>query len=265
MGDIPVRFHRLRLARAPVDSEGGLCGYVHAVETFGAVDGPGLRYVLFTSGCAMRCLYCHNPDTWKLRHGELKTVGQVVDDIGRYAAFYRRTGGLTISGGEPMMQADFVGAVFREVKARYGLHTALDTNGAFAGEVPDSWFEPVDLVLLDIKHMDPEKHVDLTGLHVQPTLDFARRLRDMGKATWIRYVLVPGYTDGFDDVEKLADFVATLANVERVDILPFHKMGESKWKELGREYRLEHTPPPDQALIDRVRGQLAKRSLPLAP
>jgi pyruvate formate lyase activating enzyme len=262
VGDIPLRF---RPARAHVDSEGELCGYVHAVETFGAVDGPGLRYVLFTAGCAMRCLYCHNPDTWKMRHGELKTVHEVVDDIGRYAAFYRRTGGLTVSGGEPLLQADFVGEVFRQVKTRYGLHTALDTNGAFAGALPDSWFEPVDLVLLDIKQIDPQKHRDLTGLPLQPVLDFAIRLRAMGKATWIRYVLVPGYTDDFDDVEKLADFVAPLSNVERVEILPFHQMGEAKWKELGKEYRLVDTPVPDQALIDRVRSQLASRSLPVVP
>lgn len=261
MGDIPLHF---RPARAHVDSKGEPWGHVHAVETFGAVDGPGLRYVLFTAGCVMRCLYCHNPDTWKIRHGELKTVRQVVDDIGKYAAFYRRTGGLTISGGEPMLQADFVGEVFRQVKARYGLHTALDTNGAFAAAVPDSWFDPVDLVLLDIKQMDPAKHVDLTGQPLQPTLDFALRLRDMGKAAWIRYVLVPGYTDDFDDVEKLADFVAPLSNVERVEILPFHQMGEGKWKELGKEYRLADTLPPDQALLDRVRSQLESRSLSIA-
>jgi pyruvate formate lyase activating enzyme len=177
----------------------GAGGYVHAAETFGGADGPGLRYVLFTSGCKMRCLYCHNPDSWTRRDGEWKTVDDVVGHVGRYTTFYRRNGGLTISGGEPLVQADFVGAVFRQVKARYGLHTTLDTNGALAGGLPDSWFDAVDLVLLDIKQMHPAKHKALTGLDLQPTLDFARRLSDMGKPVWIRYVLVPGYTDDVED------------------------------------------------------------------
>ena len=238
-------------------------GYVHAVETFGAVDGPGLRYVLFTAGCRMRCLYCHNPDSWTMRDGQRETVEEVVNDIGRYAAFYRRTGGLTISGGEPLMQADFVGEVFRQAKQRFELHTALDTNGALAGGVPDAWFDAVDLVLLDIKHMDPDRHRELTGRDVQPTLAFATRLAEMGKPVWIRHVLVPGYTDDLLDIERLADFIAPLENVERVEILPFHKMGEAKWKELGRKYRLEDTPVPSQALIDRVRKQFECRGLPV--
>lgn len=247
------------------DSDGcaGLGGYIHAAETFGAADGPGLRYVLFTAGCKMRCLYCHNPDSWTRRDGQWKSVDEVVHDIGRYARFYRRTGGLTISGGEPMLQADFVGEIFRQVKHRYGLHTTLDTNGALAAQVPDSWFDAVDLVLLDIKQIDPAKHRALTGLGVQPTLDFARRLSDMGKPAWIRYVLVPGYTDAAADVEKLADFVATLTHIERVEILPFHKMGEAKWKNLGRKYQLQDTPVPDQALVERVKNQFARRSIPV--
>lgn len=241
----------------------GLGGYVHAAETFGAVDGPGLRYVLFTAGCKMRCLYCHNPDSWTLRDGQWQTVDAVVNEIGRYARFYRRTGGLTISGGEPLLQADFVGEIFRQVKERYGLHTTLDTNGTLAGELPDSWFDPVDLVLLDIKQMDPARHRALTGVDLAPTLAFARRLSDMGKPTWIRYVLVPGYTDDAADVEKLTGFVATLDNVERVEILPFHKMGEAKWKELGRKYQLANTPVPDQALIERVKNQFERRDIPV--
>lgn len=246
---------------AAVDAAAHRGGYIHAAETFGAADGPGLRYVLFTAGCKMRCLYCHNPDSWTRRDGQWETLDEVVNDIGRYASFYRRTGGLTISGGEPLVQAGFVGQVFRQVKQRFGLHTALDTNGALAAHVPDSWFDPVDLVLLDIKQMNPTKHRTLTGLDVQPTLDFARRLRDMGKPAWIRYVLVPGYTDDVADVAMLADFVATLTNVQRVEILPFHKMGELKWKELGRKYRLQDTPAPDQALIERVKMQFESRSI----
>ena len=257
MGDSPL--HNILLHPAKELT----AGYVHAVETFGAADGPGLRYVLFTAGCRMRCLYCHNPDSWTMRDGQRQTAEEVVDDIGRYAAFYRRTGGLTISGGEPLMQADFVGEVFRQVKQHHGLHTTLDTNGALAASLPDAWFDPVDLVLLDIKHINPARHRELTGLDVQHTLDFARRLDRMGKPVWIRHVLVPGHTDDLLDVEALTDFVATLKNVERVEILPFHKMGENKWKELGRKYRLEDTPVPSQALIDRVRKQFEYRNLPV--
>jgi pyruvate formate lyase activating enzyme len=252
---------RTVLLRPAVDCDAGLGGYIHAAESFGGADGPGLRYVLFTAGCKMRCLYCHNPDSWTLRGGEWKTVDEVVSEIGRYAAFYRRTGGLTISGGEPLLQASFVGQVFQQVKERYGLHTSLDTNGSLAGLVADAWFQSVDLVLLDIKQMDPVKHRTLTGIDLQPTLDFARRLSDMGKPVWIRYVLVPGYTDSFADLEKLVDFVATLTNVERVEILPFHKMGEAKWQELGRKYQLEGTPVPDQGLIERVKKQFESRSI----
>jgi len=252
---------RLRNHASEGDSEQG--GYIHATETFGAADGPGLRYVLFTAGCKMRCLYCHNPDSWTRRDGQWKSVDEVVQDIGRYARFYRRTGGLTISGGEPMVQSGFVNQLFRQVKERYGLHTTLDTNGALAGELPDDWFDPVDLVLLDIKHMDPLKHRALTGMELQPVLDLARRLSRMHKPVWIRYVLVPGLTDDVMDVEKLADFIATLGNVQRVDVLPFHKMGESKWKELGRPYRLQDTPAPDASLIARVTDQFSRRALPL--
>jgi pyruvate formate lyase activating enzyme len=257
MGDSPLHSILIRPASALA------AGYVHAVETFGAADGPGLRYVLFTAGCRMRCLYCHNPDSWTLRDGQQKTAKEVVDDIGRYAAFFHRTGGLTISGGEPLMQPDFVGEVLKEVKQRFGLHTALDTNGALAGSLPDAWFDPVDLVLLDIKHIDPVKHHALTGIAIQPVLDFARRLDRMGKPVWIRHVLVPGHTDDLLDVEALADFVATLKNVQRVEILPFHKMGENKWKDLGRRYHLSDTPVPTPALMDRVRKQFECRSLPV--
>ena len=243
------------------NSDATLGGYIHAAETFGGADGPGLRYVLFTAGCKMRCLYCHNPDSWTMREGQCESVEQVVERIGHYAPFYRRTGGLTISGGEPLLQADFVGEIFRQVKERYGLHTALDTNGALAASLPDSWFDPVDLVLLDIKQIDPAKHRALTGLDCHPTLECARRLSDLGKPAWIRYVLVPGYTDDVGDVERLADFVATLGNVERMEILPFHKMGEEKWKALGRKYRLQDTPVPDSSLIERVKKQFACRSI----
>lgn len=245
----------------PCKTGGGLEGYVHSAEPSGAVDGPGMRFVLFLSGCQMRCRYCHNPDTWDRKGGTLRTVDHVVAEIGKYAVFLKAAGGLTVSGGEPLLQAEFVHEILRRCKEQYGLHTALDTNGLLAQNLPDEWFDVVDLVLLDIKHIDPEKHKRLTATPLQPVLDFAQRLARMGKPAWIRYVLVPGLNDDAGDVEKLADFVTGLKNVERVEILPFHKMGEFKWKERGLDYQLTDTPPPTPELVERVRRQLGARGL----
>lgn len=238
-----------------------LAGFVHSTIVGGAVDGPGMRFVLFTSGCQMRCQYCHNPDTWNKRGGELRTVGDVVAEVGQIAPFLKATGGITVSGGEPLVQADFVHEVLLQCKAKYGLHTALDTNGELARNLPDDWFDDVDLVLLDIKHIDPIKHLKLTHAPLQPVLDFAKRLADIKKPVWIRYVLVPGYTDGFDDIVKLADFVVGLGNIERVEILPFHKMGEYKWKELGLPYRLDETGSPASEIIEQAKQLFAQYGL----
>jgi pyruvate formate lyase activating enzyme len=236
-------------------------GYVHSTIPSGSVDGPGIRFVLFVSGCPLRCLYCHNPDTWDLKSGTWRSVNDVVAEIGKYAGFLKCTGGLTVSGGGPLMQAKFVHEVMRRCKREYGLHTALDTTGLLSKHLPDAWFDAVDMVLLDIKHIDPEKHKLLTSVPLQPVLDFARRLARMSKPVWIRHVLVPGYTDDYDDVEKLADFVAGLKNVERVEVLPFHKMGEYKWKELGFQYELGETPAPTEETVERVRHQFESRGL----
>lgn len=236
-------------------------GYVHSVEPSAAVDGPGMRYALFVSGCQMRCLYCHNPDTWDHKSSIWRSVDEVMADIGKYAPFLKFAGGLTISGGEPMMQADFVHEIFRRAKEQYGLHTALDTNGLLAWRFPDEWFDVVDLVLLDIKQINPEKHKALTATSLDRILEFARRLDSMGKPMWVRYVLVPGYTDDPEDVRKLADFVCSLSNVKRVEILPFHKMGEYKWKELGLKYELEDVQPPSQEEIDRIKPLFEKCGL----
>lgn len=239
----------------------GLIGYVHSTITGGAVDGPGMRFVLFMAGCQMRCQYCHNPDTWRTGSGELRTVDDVVAEVGKIVSFLKATGGITVSGGEPLMQADFVHEVLRQCKEQYGLHTALDSNGLLAAKLPDAWFDVVDLVLLDIKQIDPEKHQSLTHTPLQPVLDFAQRLARMGKPAWIRYVLVPGWTDDETDVDQMADFVATLNNVERVEILPFHKMGEYKWKEMGVPYQLSEAQPPTPELIERVKQQFVLRGL----
>lgn len=220
-----------------------------------------MRFALFVSGCQMRCLYCHNPDTWDRKSGTWRSVDDVVAEIGRYAPFLKFAGGLTISGGEPLVQADFVHEIMRRCKEEYGIHTALDTNGLLAKNFPDEWFDVVDMVLLDIKQIDPEKHRRLTSTPLQPVLDFARRLDLMGKPLWIRYVLVPGYTDDPEDVEKLAEFASGLKNVERVEILPFHKMGEYKWQELGLQYELTETPSPSPETVERVRRQFEKHGL----
>jgi len=244
-----------------VDEQGRMSGFVHSSEMGSAVDGPGMRFVLFVSGCQFRCLYCHNPDTVKMHNGTLTTVNDIVEKIGEYASLLRTAGGLTITGGEPLMQAHFIGEIFYHAKHDLHLHTALDTQGFLAAHLDDAWFDHVDLVLLDIKHIDPDKYLKLTSKPLQPTLDFAHRLSAMGKKMWIRYVLVPGYTDDFADVEKLADFVASLQGVERVEVLPFHKMGEHKWEELGFEYQLKDVQPPSIDLLKRVIGQFRQRGL----
>jgi len=253
--------HKGTITPACVDEQGRLSGFVHSFETGSAVDGPGMRFVLFVSGCQFRCLYCHNPDTVKMHNGELMTVDHVLEEIAEFASFLRFAGGLTISGGEPLMQADFVREIFYLAKHDYHLHTALDTQGFLAGQLEDEWFNDIDLVLLDIKQINAEKHLALTSQPLQPTLDCARRLSAMGKKMWIRYVLVPGYTDDFEDVEKLADFVSTLNGVERVEVLPFHKMGEHKWQELGYTYHLKEVSPPCPELLKRVIGQFTQRGL----
>ena len=237
-------------------------GYLHSIETGAAVDGPGVRFVFFMNGCLFRCQYCHNPDTWKINGGRKVTVAEALAEVGAYAKFLKFAGGVTISGGEPLVQAAFVGRLLKRIKSDFGLHTALDTQGFLHATVDDGWFDPVDLVLLDIKHSDPEKYHKLTGKELQPTLDFAQRLVRLKKKIWIRYVLVPGVTDDDRDILRLADFVAGLgATVERVEVLPFHQLGAFKWKELGLVYPLEHTLTPSAAATDHARSLFASRGL----
>ncbi len=226
-------------------------GYIHSIETCGTVDGPGLRYVMFLSGCPLRCLYCHNPDAQGKPHGEIRTSESVIEEVLRYRNFIRR-GGITISGGEPMMQNEFVHDVFRRAKAE-GIHTALDTSGFLGHRASDAMLESVDLVLLDIKGSDPKTYRETTGVALQPTLDFARRLSDLGKSMWIRFVLVPGLTDDETNVRGVAKFVAGLNTVERVEVLPFHKLGESKYEQLGMRYQLGDTPAPTMEQVARCR------------
>ncbi|GAA0571367.1 pyruvate formate-lyase-activating protein [Caenispirillum bisanense] len=237
-------------------------GWLHSVETGAAVDGPGIRFVYFLSGCLFRCVYCHNPDTWKLHNGRRLSLDEAVAEAARYAGFLRAAGGVTVSGGEPLMQAPFVGRLLRRLKDEHGLHTALDTQGFLHAEVEDDWFDAVDLVLLDIKHSDPDRYHLLTGQELQPTLDCARRLADLGKAMWIRYVLVPGWSDDTADIARLANFVASLGPVvQRVEVLPFHQMGAHKWQQLGLPYPLADTPVPTLETTEACRQQFRDRGI----
>ena len=244
--------------------QGAVAGYVHSVETGGTVDGPGVRYVVFTTGCPLRCAYCHNPDTQHLKSGNKTTSDAVVADIARYVTFLRRAhGGVTLSGGEPLTQPDFVTAILKGCKA-LGLHTALDTSGFLGARATPAMLDATDLVLLDIKSFDPALYHRLTSVDLAPTLAFAQRLSDMGKAMWIRFVLVPGITDDAENVAGLASFVSGLRTVERVEVLPYHRMGEEKWKALGRSYTLAGVPTPTAAQVAAVEDIFAAHGLAVA-
>ena len=240
---------------------GNVEGWVHSVETGGTADGPGIRYVVFLSGCPLRCLYCHNPDTRHMHDGTRTASAEVVEDLAGYADFLTRAkGGLTISGGEPLVQPEFCAAVLHGAK-ELGLHTALDTSGFLGAHADDHLLAEVDLVLLDIKAFTEATHRVVTNVPLRPTLEFAERLALMGKPIWLRYVLVPGLTDDLQAIDALADFAAGLEVVERVDVLPFHKLGEFKWRELGLPYRLSATQPPSAELTGRVRDRFRAHGL----
>jgi pyruvate formate lyase activating enzyme len=229
----------------------GIQGHVHSIETCGTVDGPGTRYVLFLSGCPLRCQYCHNPDTRGRSGGTLRSADEVVKDVLRYRNFIRR-GGLTISGGEPLMQPDFVRAIFQKVKAA-GIHTTLDTSGFLGDAADDDLLAATDLVLLDIKSGLPDTYREVTGVALEPTLRFAKRLDCLCKPVWMRFVVVPGLTDAGENIRAVARFVADLDNVVRVEILPFHQFGRAKYAALEMPYPLENTPPANDADVARAR------------
>ncbi|WP_029069770.1 pyruvate formate-lyase-activating protein [Jonesia quinghaiensis] len=239
----------------------GLLGSVHSWELVTAVDGPGTRMTLFLAGCPLRCLYCHNPDTMKMKDGEPVTADEIVKRISRYQGIFEATdGGLTISGGEVLMQPAFAANILHQVHAK-GIHTTIDTSGYLGAACTDEMLKDIDLVLLDVKAGDEETYKKVTGRSLQPTLDFGQRLADAGKEIWIRFVLVPGLTDSFDNVEKIADFVAAWSTVSRVEVLPFHQMGRDKWANLGLKYELDGTQPPSKEDTERVRDQFRARGL----
>lgn len=239
----------------------GDLGSVHSWELVTAVDGPGTRLTTFLAGCPLRCLYCHNPDTLEMRRGRPVLADEVLGRVARYRAIFRATGGgLTISGGEPLMQPAFVRRLLRGAK-ELGVHTAIDTSGFLGSACTDDMLADLDLVLLDVKSGLPETYRRVTGRDLQPTLDFGARLSEHGIETWVRFVLVPGLTDEVANVTAVADYVATLNTVTRVEVLPFHQMGRDKWAALGMRYELDGTPPPTPELVERVRGQFRARGL----
>jgi pyruvate formate lyase activating enzyme len=222
----------------------GEMGFLHSFTTGSTVDGPGVRLVAWTAGCQWRCLYCHNPDTWNMTNGMPVTLDRATDELRKYSHGLKiMSGGLTLSGGEPLMQDRFAVKLFKAAKAM-GVHTAVETSGFLGERLTDEELEKIDLVLLGIKTWDPEKHRHLTGKDIGPTLDFARRLAARKRPMWVRFVLVPGLTDDVQDLAHIAKFIVSLGNVERVEVLPFHQMGRYKWKELGINYALEDTSPP---------------------
>ena len=235
-----------------------LKGYVHSLESFGSVDGPGVRYVIFLSGCAMRCQFCHNPDTWNMKEGKEYTTDQLLQTALRFKSYWGEKGGITVSGGEPLLQMDFLTELFRKAKEA-GVHTTLDTSGnPYTEKEPwhSKWLELMkytDLLLLDIKQINEQEHVKLTGQTNQNILAMARELSDMNKPVWIRHVLVPGGSDKDEYLHQLADFIKTLGNARRVEVLPYHTLGIFKWEKLGIPYPLEGVKPPTQERIDNAR------------
>lgn len=221
-----------------------MTGYIHSFETFGSVDGPGVRFVVFLSGCSMRCKYCHNPDTWKMG-GETFTAEEVFKKAVKYKNYWGREGGITVSGGEPLLQIDFITELFKNAKSK-GVHTCIDTSGiAFNPDDTtkiDELLDLTDIVMLDIKHIDDEKHRELTGKSNKNILEFARYLDRKIIPVWIRHVVVPGITLEEDYLLKLGEFIGMLSNVKKVETLPYHSLAKHKYEKLGLEYVLENTP-----------------------
>ena len=227
----------------------GDMGFLHSFTTGSAVDGPGVRVVAWTSGCMWRCLYCHNPDTWTMSNGIPVSMARAVEELRKYQHGLKvMSGGFTLSGGEPLMQHRFAVKLLTAAR-EMGIHTALDTNGYYGDKLSDAELEVISLVLLDMKAWDPAKHKTLTGMEVGPTKAFAQRLAARRRPVWLRYVLVPGLTDNPEDIKQIAAFAASLGNVERVDVLPFHQMGRFKWERLGLKYSLQDTSPPGAELV----------------
>lgn len=231
-----------------------MLGKIHSVETFGSVDGPGVRFIIFLQGCAMRCRYCHNADTWATATDNLQSADALLDRAERYRSYWGKDGGITVSGGEPLLQIDFLSELFQKAKER-GINTCIDTSGQ-----PFTRSEPffskfcellkyTDLFLVDIKHIDPKEHKKLTGQRNDNILDMLRFLSEQKKPVWIRHVLVPDITDNDDFLRRTRSFLDTLDNVEKIEILPYHSLGAYKWKELGFAYTLDDVLSPTKERV----------------
>lgn len=236
---------------------------VHSVESFGSVDGPGIRFVIFLKGCAMRCQYCHNPDTWDRAGGNLRSVDDVLTQALRYRSYWGEKGGITVSGGEALLQIQPLTELFHKAKD-LGINTCLDTSaqpfsrkdGRFSAF--EALMKYTDLVLLDIKHIDNDAHKQLTGWENENILDCARYLSDIHKPVWIRHVLVPGINDDDESLHRLRSFIDTLSNVERVEVLPYHDLGVYKWEQLGIPYKLTDVKPPTEESVLHARKILTE-------
>ena len=232
-------------------------GNIHSLETFGLVGGPGVRFVVFMQGCALRCRYCHNPETWAFSGGSAWTANQLFDKVWRYRSYWQKNGGVTVSGGEPLLQIEFLTEFFKIAK-KHNCHTAIDTAGQpFRGD--GEWFskfeklmELTDLVILDLKEWERDKHIALTGMANENIKDMAKYLSDIGKPMWIRHVLVPGLTDGEDDLKAMSAFIASLKSVQRVEVLPYHAFGVPSWEKLGVEYTLNDVNAPTEEQVKKA-------------
>lgn len=227
-------------------------GRVHSIETFGTVDGPGIRYILFMQGCPLRCKYCHNRDTWDAKGGTEYTTDEIIDQALKYSSYMKFSGGgITASGGEATLQPEFLTELFAKAK-KNNIHTCLDTSGFVDIETIDPILDNTDLVLLDLKHMVDDKSKDLTGVGIEKTLKLAKHLDDRNIPVWIRHVLVPGVTDDTENLEKFGQFVSTLNNVERIEILPYHSMGVHKWESMGLNYELKNIEDATKEDVDKA-------------
>lgn len=237
-------------------------GRIHSIESFGTVDGPGIRFIVFMQGCLMRCLYCHNRDTWDLHDGKEVTIDELMKQIKAYRSFYSNGGGVTASGGEAILQAEFVTELFKACK-KEGIHTCLDTNGMVRKYTPiiDELIDNTDLVMLDIKQMNEQKHIILTKVSNHRTLEFAQFLAKKEQKTWIRYVVVGGFTDDAESAVQLAEFIKPMKNVEKVELLPYHELGKHKWEALGDTYQLDNVHPPKGETMEMIKKIFVDRGI----
>lgn len=228
-------------------------GRIHSIETFGTLDGPGIRFILFMQGCALKCQYCHNPDSWDPHAGQELSVDEVLAEIEPFLPYYNQSGGgITVTGGEPTLQAPFIAELFKACKDKWDLHTAIDTSGFCDPYFVKELMDVTDLVLLDIKQINTEKHRNLTSQSNERILNFANWLSDNGKKMWLRHVLVPDLTDSYEDLTQLGSFIGRLNGIEKFEILPYHRMGVYKWQVLGKEYPLEGCRTPTEKEVDRA-------------